>query len=583
MNDNSRLSIDYTGDICKVIEEVNDIRDYFKEKDNVFTLYVVEQMFVAGRGHDYLCSFKGKPNYIDSDYELNSFLKKILNKIYKTIPNLAGIFENLFLKKDPVLSLKEIVSMIVNLTTPNEHQAAGPDVIDPVIIQEGKVSYKKIAYFISLHKESILRPSIIILLKDNNFERAKHALRECPHGINVKFIRNSGEVNIIRIINPGADSINDFVDAYSSHCFSTCARTEKSFAFGLMYSENSAIERYGLELMRIRSNMLFGDKTMVKDDLDRLIEQITFENSNSSWGNAYLKTFEAVSKLFRLFCNDGGEQDIVDAKKIADELDNDVLKAHVMRNSYFLPKITLGEMNSQMEAAREIFSANNIMDYSIYSENNLLVRQFDSGSLDINRFIDLQAKALYAVPGLVGMSHIINNAGAALLTYGKPEEALSHFKKALDYTIRPERAIQDVAVRSNILIAYSKCYKTIKESEFKLILDKIFGDKSVLNLPFLSARYALNVISVACFQDSDLGKQLLSQYHVSELIYRALKTHKLGSGQLIIQLKTMLEKYGRIPDLEALAKQTPTLEAKGIRKDYIINTGFNPCSFSTWF
>ena len=67
--------------------------------------------------------------------------------------------------------------MIVNFSTPNEYQAAGPDVVDPVIIQKGKVSYRKIAHFISLHKESILRPSIIILLKDNDFGRAKKELR----------------------------------------------------------------------------------------------------------------------------------------------------------------------------------------------------------------------------------------------------------------------------------------------------------------------------------------------------------------------------------------------------------------------
>ena len=67
--------------------------------------------------------------------------------------------------------------MIVNLGTPNEFQAAGPDVIDPIIIQEGKVSYKKIVHFITLHRESIIRPSIIILLKDNDFGRVKKELR----------------------------------------------------------------------------------------------------------------------------------------------------------------------------------------------------------------------------------------------------------------------------------------------------------------------------------------------------------------------------------------------------------------------
>ena len=40
-----------------MFEDANNIQDYFREKDNVFTQYVVEQQFVVGRGHDYLYSF----------------------------------------------------------------------------------------------------------------------------------------------------------------------------------------------------------------------------------------------------------------------------------------------------------------------------------------------------------------------------------------------------------------------------------------------------------------------------------------------------------------------------------------------
>ena len=43
---------------------MEDIRDFFKEQEEAFTIYVVEQRFVTGRGSDYFRSFKGKPNYI---------------------------------------------------------------------------------------------------------------------------------------------------------------------------------------------------------------------------------------------------------------------------------------------------------------------------------------------------------------------------------------------------------------------------------------------------------------------------------------------------------------------------------------
>jgi len=566
-----------------MIEEIKDIREYFRENDNTFTIYVVEQRFVVGRGHDYLCSFKGKPNYIDSDLELESLLQKIVGRIYKAVPNLAGIVESIFLKKDSSMPLKEIVSLLVNLFTPNDHQAAGPEVLDPIIIQEGKVSNRKLSQFIALHRESILRPAIIIMLKDNNFDRARGEINTFPHGINVKFIHNDGETEIIRVINPGADSVESFINAYTTHCFSTCAQTNKSIVLGSNFGAKSSVEEYGLELMRIRSKLLFSDKTLVKEDLDYLITQISCISDSPSWDATYLKTFETVLRLFRLFCNDGGVEDIQIAKKLADELDNAILKAHVMRNSYFIPNITRNEMNEQMENAYKIFSENGIEDYAIYSRNNRLVRQFDTPSLDLNEFIDLQAEALNAVPGMVGMSHIINNTGAALLTYGNPEKSMTYFKKALDYAHRPERAIQEVAIRSNMAIALCRCYKNVDEAECKTILDKITSDPSVYNLPFLSARYALNILSVAFSQNAELGRFLLKQYKVDQLIDKSLKMHPLGSGQMILQIQTMVTLYGKIPELEPFLKLRPALEAKGIRKEYIEKTGFNPCSFSTWF
>lgn len=566
-----------------MIEDVSNVREYFKEKDNVFTIYVVEQKFVVGRGHDYLYSYKGKPNYIDSDIELEGLLQRILNKITKAVPDIAAIIEKLFSnKKSKSIPLKETISLVVKLITPNEHQAAGPDVIDPIIIQEGKVSVRSLTQFISLHKESILRPSIIILLKDNNFDRAKDMLKGCPHGINVKFIKNSGETETIRIINPGVDSADDFIDAYASHCFSTCSRTAKSIILGDNFEKEPSVETYALEIMRIRTILLYGDKTIVKEDLNGLLRRIAFKEK-SSQDIYYLKSLEAILKLLRLFCNDGGSRDILDARAIAEELDNEILKAHVMRNSYFIPGISRDEMNHQMEKAYKIFSSNGIEDYAIYSRNNKYVRQFDTSTLDVNGFIDLQAEALNAVPGLVGMSHIINNAGAALLTYGQPEASIVHFKKALDYTIRPERAIQDIAVRSNMAIAMRQSYVYIKETELRKILDKIFLNQSVLNLPFLSARYALNIISIAYSQNKNLGKLLMEEYEVQQLIQRALNEHPLGSGQLILQIQTMISLYGNIPKLAALTNKKPKLDAMGIRKKYIERTGFNPCSFSTWF
>ena len=56
---------------------MEDITYLFRENENDFTIYVVEQRFVVGRGLEYFKSFKGKPNYIDTD----ELAKKRLYKI----------------------------------------------------------------------------------------------------------------------------------------------------------------------------------------------------------------------------------------------------------------------------------------------------------------------------------------------------------------------------------------------------------------------------------------------------------------------------------------------------------------------
>ena len=127
------------------------------------------------------------------------------------------------------------------------------------------------------------------------------------------------------------------------------------------------------------------------------------------------------------------------------------------------------------------------------------------------------------------------------------------------------------------------CSSDLKETELKTIMNQIFDNKEVLNLPFLSARYALNVIAVGFNQSLELGNELLTKYPVSKLIQASLDNHRLGSGQLLLQVNTLMKKYGEIKLLSNLHQGKYFLEAMGIRKDFIIKNTYNPCSFSTWF
>ncbi len=460
---------------------MEDVRSFFREIDDNFTIYVVEQRFVVGRGSEYFRSYKGKINYIDTDYTMRKRLGDILSRINKYVPDTSSLIKFCFDAESP-LGIIDIISSLSKLFSVNEHQAAGPDVIDPIIIQEGKILSKYVNQMIALHKCSILRPAIIILLRDNDFERAKKLLSKCPHNTNIKMIRNSGETEIHRVINCGADNPDEFLDAFSYQCFSTCSNTKRSILYNEAWSENSLVKLYAPSILQIRTNLLFRDKTIVRQDLNDIITAITDKTALSEIDNNLLRSFECILRLFRVFCNDGGVQDIDVAHTIAKELDNEILLAHVYRNAYFFDNISFEEKLELMDKAYDIFSQNHMEDHAIYCQNNKLVRQFDTQTVSIYDFLALQEEAINNVPGLVGMSHILNNVGTAHLVNGSPEDAIEFYNKGLDYAYRPERRIQKIALLSNRAVAMTYCYDEVSEKELRQILNLIFDNKEVLSV-----------------------------------------------------------------------------------------------------
>lgn len=227
------------------------VKRYFQEISNVFTIYIVEQRFVVGQGNEYFKSYRGTPNFISTEESLRNNINKVLYWTQKHIPNIAEIIKMCFFSKKSV-GIMEIITELSKLFSVQEHQAAGPEVIDPIIIQEGEISAKSLAQLVTLHKSSILRPAIIILLKDNDFDRAKKILSGCPHGINVKMIRNSGKAEIYKIINNGVENIDDFIDAFSNQCFSTCSHTPRKLLLNEEWAENSIIKLYSPSIFKIR-------------------------------------------------------------------------------------------------------------------------------------------------------------------------------------------------------------------------------------------------------------------------------------------------------------------------------------------
>jgi len=491
------------------------------------------------------------------------------------------LIKNCFNLVSPV-GLIDIITSLSKIFTVQEHQAAGPDVIDPIIIQEGDILPKYVNQIVALHKTSILRPTIIILLKDNDFSRAKILLSGCPHNTNIKMIRNSGETYIYKVINCGVDNPNDFLDAFSHQCFSTCSNTKRDILYNEDWSENSLIKLYSPSILQIRTQLLYQDKTLVRNDLNNFIKELDQKYTNNDLDRNLLLTFQCILRLYRVFCNDGGKKDISETYEIAQSLDNEVLMAQVYRYAYFLDNFTFDEKISLLESAYNTFIINGMEDNAIYCKNNKLVRQFDTENININEFLSLQEESVHNVPGLVGMSHIYNNVGVAHLMNGYPDESISFFDKGLDYAYRPERCIQKIALLCNRLIAQTYCFNKIDENELFKIMNLIFDNKELMNIPFITARYAMNIVSIALAQSKELGLELIKKYPIKKLVQNAFKDNILGSGQLLNQISILNSFYGIYLGDET-QNHSKYIETTGIKKNFLTKTGYNPFIFSTWF
>ena len=561
---------------------MEDIKSFFKEHDRGFTIYVVEQKFANGRGLDYFNSFRGKSNYIDTDLIAQKRINKIYGWIQTKIPIISDLIQIGFKRLSPA-EIPEIIVALNKLFGSQEHQAAGPDVIDPIIIQEGKVITKYINQLINLHKNSFLAPTIIILLKDNDFERAKKLFSECPNGTNIKFIYNSGRSVMYKVINTGAGDIDTFIDSFAEQCFSTCSRTRHDILLNDEWANNSLVRLYVPRILRYRANLLCDEKNEVKNYLDECILQLENQKCAIEHENILRNNFLCIAKLYRVFCKDIGGSDIIDAYKIAKDLENQLLLAYVYKYAYFMGDISISVQNEMLKKANEIFKNNNMSDNAIYCKNNMLVRQFDLDNIYPHQFSDMLGEAISDVPGLVGMSHLYNNTGMAYMMSAKPERAMELFDKGLEYADCTERQVQYFAILCNKLITKSYYEEHIEFTEINHVFKQIY-DGMVRNnqLPFISARYIMNLLIIAIRQNHDWGRELLRQHDIIKLLNNGLSNNSLGSGQLLKQLDYIDQKLPESNIKDQCNIPSKVIIATGRRKEFIEETGLNPFYFFTW-
>lgn len=559
----------------------DNILDFFRESEDAFTIFMVEQRFAVGRGSEYFKSFKGKSNLIDTSQKARQQINSILKWINKRVPSVVELVTACFFP-EASLDIPDVISALSKLFSVESHQAAGPNVIDPIILQEGSILPKYLNQLIHLHKESILRPTIIILLKDNDFERAKHVLSNCPHGTNIKMIRNSGETTLYKVVNTGTKSTSAFIDAFATQCFSTCSCTSRDVLLNDEWAESSIIHKFAPQLMRIRANLLCDEKKVIRNDITDLITVLNEYPAFSEQNKELLQAFTCIAYLFRVFCNDGGQEDIKLAHKLAQGLDNEILMAHVYKYSYFMGGLTFHEKQELLSDAQGLFERNGMIDHAIYCKNNRLVRDFDTDHVSVRNFLNLREEALNNVPGLVGMSHIYNNAGVALLMTGNPGDALPSLDAGLDYARQPERSVQKLAILSNRIIAKAYDLQPVDENELRRTMNLIFDNMGMEKLPFLSARYAMNILAAAFRTSEDLGREFLNTYPIQSLVQKGLSSNIIGSGQIVLQMNYLQRNYNKFTLLDEIRLPTTVLETTGVRKSFIERNGYNPILFSTW-
>jgi len=561
---------------------VTEIEGIFRPDTNVFTVFVVEQRFVVGRGHEYFRSFINTPSFFDSDEKAQKLLQNIIGKIEKSVAPVSKLI-SIFSSASYLSTIPEIITSLCKLFTVTEHQAAGPNVIDPIILQEGKITNKSLTKLIHLHKDSILRPSIIILLKDNDFERAKELLSECPDGIYAKMIRNSGEEQTYKIINCGANDVNSFINSYAEQCYSTCSKTKRDVLLNSIWSNNSVISKYSPMLFRYRSKLLFDQKEEISNDLSETIKDISLYKTTSSKDENILRSIECVAKLYRVFCNDYGGDDIVEAEKLAKALENEILLAQICRYAEFLPNCSIHTKKELYMKGCEIFKRNNMEDHAIYCKNNMLVEQFYTDQVFPEEFKNLQIEAVNNVPGMVGLSHIYNNVGIAYLYCGQATEAVDFFDHGLDYAMHQDRIVQKLALESNKMIAECYSFNNVEENRIRFLMRQVFDGMGIKKLPFLAADYVLNILAVAYRQNQRLGYELIKTHPIKELINESFKRNLMCASERILQIQYLASHYkGSFSLLEACDIPRITNIASGKRREFILRYGLNPFDFNTW-
>ena len=562
----------------------NNVIDDFKVRSNEFTIFVIGQTYYHIRGNEFLKQYRNTENWIASDKILEKRIKRLLSWIQKNTPNVAELIENVIAATNSPSKKMGLIDIIIALSKifgVTEQVAVGPEVIDPVIIEEEKVTKRNLTHYVTMHEKCKYRPAIIVLLKDDDYDRAETLLANCPNGMNVKMIKNDGTSKHYKVINEGAKNVEDFLDAYSRQCFSTCSRTDHGVLMSGGWSNNKTISEFSPTIFQIRSIFIKEHKLDAATNIIRLQNQLNQYEPTDSSDMILKQSFTCMNDLFKVYCYDRGGYELNEAYELADSLDNDILRAHVYRYSHFLD-CSRAEKQELLLKAENIFAQYGIADHAIYCCNNRLIHQFSMDSISVNDFSDLEGRATYDTPGLALMAHIINNVGVAYLFEHFLDSAIEEFNRGLSDA--KYNHIQSLALKSNMMIAKTLSYYPFEEKEARNILAEIFTTPSLglHKMPFLTAQFALNVIACALMSNPVVANQLLHEFKILELVQSAFNQNSMGTGSMVKQMEILSFTYHDFDLLNKLNLPKQRTSVSGIRLNFICQYGLNPFFFNTW-
>ena len=220
-------------------------------------------------------------------------------------------------------------------------------------------------------------------------------------------------------------------------------------------------------------------------------------------------------------------------------------------------------------------------DQAIYCKNNMLIEQFYSDKVYPSEFNDLLSEAVNNVPGMVGLTHIFNNVGVAYLYSGQSDIAIDIFNKGIDHAVYQNRLLQKLALESNKMIAESYSFSIIEKKRIRLFFRQLFDGMGTNRLPFLTADFALNVLSVSLRQNDHIAEEIINDFPIVELVNNSFNNSMCVSERILL-LQYITAKYSSVNLMNLCNIPKINIEAFGKRKEFILRYGFNPFEFSTW-